>query len=497
MIMQTLLFVLLHVVGVALCLGFGPARRTHLVGALGFTIGLAATVVIELGMMCLHVQFTAARGIVVLALVIALALARARRRGHLQARACVTLGLWTLGFALASFVLTLKNLSLLSYDSHYIVMMAIAIADDGGFAPGMLVKLGDYGVFEILAHALVCFTRSTYLFGLAPVFAASTAVVFGVTLREALEALGVRFFGRVVLVVLLTAATFSVYMMFRHSFYIHTNLGTSAYLLLFCTMFWLAEVRKDPSFLPVAFVALGALALHRIEAPLICTLFAALAVLPSALPRRALLGGLAAVALGTTIWYAIMASALSPDSAFLTPLRCYTLAAAPVALCGYLALSMQPPLRFLGAVNRRIPAIIVLVCTAALAAAFALRWDHFWVSADAWIQCLRAPLYWAGAWQMIGGFALVGLLVPAPPYRWIFVVGVPAYMALILLLVWGRDPYYVGIGDSATRMSIHLLPMAFFYLGLKYFSLFGRQQDHAPAQASKPGDAREAIVDRG
>jgi hypothetical protein len=246
-------------------------------------------------------------------------------------------------------------------------------------------------------------------------------------------------------------------------------------------MFWLAEVHRDTAFLPVAFLALGALSLHRIEAPLICTLFAALAVLPSSLPRRPLVVGLGAVAVGTALWYAVMASALPPEATFLTPMRCYVLASVPLVLCGYLALSTLPRLAILDPLNRRIPAIVVLACVAALGAAFALRWDHFVVSADAWRQCMLSTYYWGGAWSAIGGFSVLGLLVPAPPHRWQFVVGIPAYMALILLLVWGRDPYYVGIGDSASRMTIHVVPVIFFYLGLKYFSLFGRQQDHAPA----------------
>ena len=122
-------------------------------------------------------------------------------------------------------------------------------------------------------------------------------------------------------------------MLFRHSFYIHTNFGSAIYLLVFCSFYWLAELERDGALLPVAFLALTAL-------------------------------------------------------------------------------------------------------------------------------------------------ALLGLLAPAPPARWVFVCGVPAYLALILLLVLGRHPYYAGIGDSAVRMAVHLVPLSFFYFGVKF----------APLLAGAPGE---------
>jgi hypothetical protein len=487
MITQTLLFLLLHVVGISLGMGFGPARRVHLVGALGLLVGLAAIVVIELAMMSAGVVFTVTTGCIAVALVIAASWLRAWRRGALAPRALLVLAGWTLGFAAGSLAVASRNLSLLTYDSHYIVMMGLALSDDGGFAPGMLAKSGDYGSFMMLAQSLVGFTRASYLWALAPVFAASTAVAFGVLLREALDALHVRVRGRAAAIALLTAATFSAYMLFRHSFYIHTNFGTAAYLLVFCALFWLAEVERDTQILPLAFLSLAALALQRIEAPVVCTLFAALTVLPSRLPSRPLVLGTGAVALGTTAWYAVMASEMLPDSQFLTPMRCYALAGVLLVFSGYVALASWPRLRWLARVNRAMPAIVALACVAGLVAAFALRWTHMASSAQAWLTCLLLAPYWRGVWPVIAGFAVLGLLIPAPPERWVFVVGVPAYLAFILLLVWGREPYYYGIGDSASRMAIHLVPLALFYLGLKYIPLLRREEDHAPAEPAQPG----------
>lgn len=481
--MQALLFVLLHVVGAAVGLAVGPARRVHLIGALGFLLGLAITVVLELAMMCVDVRFTAVRGAVLLLAIAAAALVRAARRGALTRRTGLVLALWTLGVAALGSVAALKNIGVMSYDSHYMVMMGIALADDGGFAPGMLARLGDYGVFSVAAQSLVGFTRGTFLYALAPVTAVSTAVAFGVLLDTGLDAIGARFRGRRVAVIVVAAAAFSAYMVFRHAFYIHTNLGTAAYLLVFVAVFWLAEVTEDAQLLPAAFIALVAVALHRIEGPLIATVFAALAVLPSRLPRRPLVLGVAVFAALTLTWYVVMASGLSPDSVFLTPRRCYILGAVPVVFAAYVALAP----RALDALNRRIVLVVAIAFAVALAAAFALRWDHFSVAAKAWFGALTLPLYWGIGWWWVAGAVVLGLALPAPPRRWLFAAGIPAYAALILLLVWGRDPYYIGIGDSANRMAIHLWPLTMFYLGLKYLRLLGRDQDDAPAQAADAG----------
>lgn len=495
--MQALLFMLLHVVGVSVGLAFGPARRVHLVGALGFLLGLAITVVLELAMMCLDLRFTAVRAAVLLVALAAAALVHAARRGALPRRTVVALALWTLGVGVVGWIAAYKNLAVMSYDSHYIVMMGVALADDGGFAPDMLAKLGDYGVFSVVAQSLVGFTRGTFLHGLAPMMAASTIAAFGVMLGSGLDAIGARFRGRTLAVIVVVAAAFSSYMVFRHTFYIHTNLGTAAYLLVFCAAFWLAEVTGETGLLPAAFIALVAVALHRIEGPLIATVFGALAVLPSRLPRRTLALGVVAFAVLTVGWYAVMATGLSPESPFLTPRRCYLVAAVPAGFAAYTLLLLWPRARLLEAVNRRIALVMAIAFAVALACAFALRWDHFATSARGWLGSLRYALYWGVAWWWLAGAVIVGLVVPAPPRRWLFVVGVPAYAALVLLLVWGRDPYYIGIGDSANRMAIHMLPLVFFYLGLKYLALLGRHQDDAPAQPAQARDLGERVVERG
>jgi len=474
---QVFLYLALHLLGVAVCLAFGPRRRTLLCAALGFPIGLAVAVAIELLMLGLGIPFTVATGLGAAALVLSACLAVLRTRGWPEARDWSLLLRWTAGFTVGAALLSVLNFSILTYDSHYIVMTGSILAQDGAFAPSIMERLGDYGVFEVLAHSLVMFTRQTFLFSLAPVFAASTVALFGVVLDLALDALEVRVPRRRLLVALVTAATFSAYMLFRHAFYIHTNLGSATYLFGFCALFWLSEVEESTDALPIAFIALTALGLHRIEAPLVCVLFLSLTVLGSRLPARAVLVPLAGFTLATIGWYLLLASGVSASSEFLTPGRCYLLAGITVAFFAYAALSSWRPFAFLRRWHRYMPALLALVFGLALVAAFALRFHHMQSSAAGWFTCLLQAPYWEGVWEAIIVLALLGLFAPAPPNRWVFVVGIPAYMALILLLVWKRTPYYNGMGDSASRMAIHLVPLALFYFALKYIPLLARKTD--------------------
>src|SRR5262249_9693520 len=155
-------------------------------------------------------------------------------------------------------------------------------------------------------------------------------------------------------------------------------------------------------------------------------------------------------------WYLTLGRAALPTSEFLTPNRAYLMASVMLAFTGYVAVSALPPLRFLERINRMAPLIVGVVTALALIGAFAYRYDHMMTSARGWFTTLLEATYWQGAWPAIVGLAIASCWLPAPPARWAFVIGVPANMALILMLVLNRTPYYFGLGDSAARMAIHV-----------------------------------------
>jgi hypothetical protein len=156
------------------------------------------------------------------------------------------------------------------------------------------------------------------------------------------------------------------------------------------------------------------------------------------------------------------------------------MAAIPIAFTAYAGLSAWRPHPWLSRINQRAPIITIGVLALALVLGFATHFELMYSSVDGWFRCLLQAPYWEHTWIAICALAVLALAAPGPPARALFVCGIPAYMAVILLLVLGRTPYYFGMGDSATRMSIHMVPLAFFYFGLKFIPLVAARTPRAP-----------------
>ena len=121
-------------------------------------------------------------------------------------------------------------------------------------------------------------SRSDFLYSLPLVLGVAFIPVFALAMWHALAAIGTPVRSRWLLVALVTSVLFSMSMLDFHILYVHSNLGTAIYLSTFVVLFWIAEVRGDPSYLPLAFISLAAFALHRTETPPVALLFLALMV---------------------------------------------------------------------------------------------------------------------------------------------------------------------------------------------------------------------------
>jgi hypothetical protein len=135
--------------------------------------------------------------------------------------------------------------------------------------------------------------------------------------------------------------------------------------------------------------------------------------------------------------------------------------------------------RLFARLNRALPFLAALVVALALIYAFATKTEHMWISLVPLLVNLFQSDSWSGVWPLIAIIALVGLFAPGPPARSVFVWGIPIYLALIVLLAYGRTPYRLGTGDSGTRMAMHLIPMTMFYFGVKFIPLLLREKPTA------------------
>jgi hypothetical protein len=470
---QTPLFVILHVIGVCLCLAFGPRRRPWWCCALGFPIGLASVVVLLLPLQLAGLPFAATACGVAGGLVV-LAVATLARRGWPPAAVWRKVALWTAGFAAVCLPLTAVNLSLLYWDGHLLVMLGQVIVGDDGLSTSALVALADIGVFQPIAHAGVRFTGESYLYSLSAVLGLSAIPLFAITLSHGLAAVGVR---RPGLVALVTAALFSTYMLQLHFFYLHANLTAAVFLFVFVTILWLAEVEGDAAALPIAWVAITAFALSRVETPAVAVLFLAITILPSRLPgpaRFALLAMHAALLAG---WYLLLARHVPAEGGFLTSSRCYAVVSVYGALVIWAVVALLGRAGWIERINRLVPAVALAVGLLLLAAAFATRPAHMGTSLGYLLANLFASRWWMACWWIVAVLVIAAWRLPRPPAATPFAIGIPLYVIAILLFAYGRVPYRYNLSDSASRMMLHLAPLVFFYLAVKLAPAMARYRD--------------------
>jgi hypothetical protein len=468
---QTLLYFALYAVGASTCLASGLGRRPLLCCALAFPVGLALMVGLVLLMLLAQVPYTRATGTIAALLVIAgnaVVTARRDAASRPERRDWMRIGGASAGFLVLLLPLTFVNLSFLSFDSHYMVILGSAIFDDHALNREMTYRLTEYGAFYSVSQSGVGFTGESYLYSLSLVLGLTTTASFAAVLWHAFAALGVEARRRAPWIALITAATFSVYMLWRHFFYVHNNLGTATFMFLTVALFWLAELERDVRLVPLACLALLAFCLHRIENPIVATILLAMILPQSRLPSRAILLWLSLATAVVAAWYLRLAQIARPDSPFLTPLRCYATIAIMVALVLDLALLSLVRWRWLTALNRWLPAMIAVVVAIALAAAFHAKPDHMTTNLAIWFHNMWDSTYWQGCWAAVAVLAVLSWFVPALPHRAIFVYGAPVYLAITYLVVYARPDFRLAVDDSASRMVIHLVPIVFFYFGVTF-----------------------------
>lgn len=471
---QAPLFLAIFLIGLPITFAFGPRRYPALCCALSFQVGLAVTVFSALLLLVFGLPCTVWT---IGALAIGAAAASVIRRHVRFDRA--TLGLiagYTAGFAVVAGVLSYWNLSAMSFDSHHIVMLAKIIGHDQALESRTLAELQSWGVFQVIAQSFAAFTLQDYLYSLQPVFGVAFLPVFAIALWHASGRLGATGRLRVAAVVLVTVALGTVYAYALHHVFIHTNLGTAVYLFGFIVVFWLAELDQDPDSLPLAFLFLLSLALHRLETPVVALIALVTTAISTDLPRRVITPLLAVFTAIVSSWYVLLSFHLEPKNPFLTPRRSLVIAALVAGFFVWWMISNHPRLR---RINRHLHTIAVVACVVALILAFATKTDHMTHSIESWVTNLRTLPHWGHVWYGLAAALVLGFLIPPPPRYRVFTLTIWLSLAYWLILSYAREPYRVAMLDSANRMTVHILPLFFFYLGIKAIPAISAPRDAA------------------
>jgi hypothetical protein len=126
----------------------------------------------------------------------------------------------------------------------------------------------------------------------------------------------------------------------------------------------------------------------------------------------------------------------------------------------------------------------------AVLGAFATKFDHMLESAQEWARNLTELPEWGFAWFFIVALLGAGVALPVPRFRQAFSHATVAMLVTTLLLALGRIPYRFSVNDSANRMTMHVLPLIFFYIGLKLLLAIRSERTAAP-HAPEPNAVSE------
>lgn len=439
--------------------GLACGLSTWLGQATGFLVGLALAVVLAVPVLLLG-QFTApVMGGVLVATLISLAwIARP------SPRVVLTTVLWALGFTAVCAPFVVEDFSVMTYDSHVFIGYAGKLRDSHAFTFGA-IDFHSRGIFQIVGHAFAVFTGDTFLTALTPAFSISVGATFAVALDRALrDQVSPR--TRWIAIAVVVLAIFAIPMVRLHVVFIHTNWASAGYWFVFAALCYLAEAEQDRRYLPLAFLALLAYALNRVENPMFSAVFLAIAVAATRFERRALAVPLLAFTALLVGWLIVVISVIPADSLHLTPTKALLMIGALVAV------AIACFLREVPAIRRLMPAALPAISIASAVGVLALvviRFDAFQISFANWQGDLWLRPYWGFVtWPVVVILTVWSLWIEHPPHARAVRYSLALFFLLVILLTALAPAGYYGTGRYAdlNRITLHVVPLLGFYLAL-------------------------------
>lgn len=487
---QLALFVALHLLGVVVGVAIGPWRRIWLCSALGFLVGLAVMVLLSIGPLLLGVYKFGVMA-ALYAAILGMCVRSAVKSGRWTRSSVHATALSAVGFAALCVPFCYWNFSSFSYDSHMFVLYGHVLGHDGELTFQMLERLHAWGVFQVIAHALGAFVKQDYLYGLAPAFAISMLAAFAVMLNEALHELRVSGRQRALWIALAVAVLLAMPLFRFHVVYIHANMPSAGYLMCFLGLFWLAELREDTAYASIAFVALLAFTLLRVEAVPYAITFLIPTVIVSQLARGTIRAWYGLYTAALVVWFTLLAVAVPEDSVYLTPAKCALFGTALALLFAYWLVRDRWWFRRL---TPRVPHLALALCGLGVIAAYVDNGDTMRLSGGIWLSDLWRSPWWASIWKWTTLLTVVGVFVPAPPRAGIFVYCVGLFFGLTLIVASQGSAFGGDIDGSLIRMTIHIVPVVFFYGVLKFAPLLNATRQRYSASGTRNSGASGSVV---
>lgn len=354
-----------------------------------------------------------------------------------------------------------------------------------GWPPLQEDVVASFGPYMALVHSAANLFGREYLPAARPLlFLSAVASVAAVVIRGAHQ------WGRrlapVVAVLGLTAAVLLTSNAgLRQPFYIQSNFATATYLLLFTAAAWQGLREEAGGWHMLAGLALVGLTYTRVEGSLLGLIALTPAAADARMRYRGRVGCAAALAVPALVW----AARLYATGTFGPNMSAGRLLAVCGALLAFLALMVASRWRPIERCLPALPWLMILALAAGFAVLTFLRPAHM---AQSWWALTRTASdvrVW-DATIVVAALAFVLARAVRPmPHEQIFTFLVPAYALLMFVLVGLRPkPFGPYWGDSGARMLVHILPIVFLYVALKYVWGLGNPAA-GPAEEPEAGEA--------
>jgi hypothetical protein len=356
------------------------------------------------------------------------------------------------------------NFSTTSQDSIAQIATGRRLAYEG-LSSWVVEELSLRGIFLSLLQSASVFLGEDYLYLLQPGFAFTFLLVFFYLTRRIISHLLSDQRLALVYALLASAAFFSTYFIVFQFFYVHNSLISAGYLFLAVASFWLGAQEENQCWMVPGMVALLGFSLARNEAPIFALIFLVLVISADRIPYQTRLRTILPYLSLVILWYVYLLARMGAGTKILNPEKTLFIIAALVA-CGALVLISK-----LEWVQRwllpYLPQVMLGGLALMLAAMVIIKPGHMMISI--WIT-MRNTLEvggWGITWSLFGFLFVLSVAGPRVPWDKLFFYGIFSFLFLLMGIVFFRNPFRLGWGDSGNRMLTHILPIIVLYISMK------------------------------
>jgi len=465
--MNQILFLFgLYSFGVFIGLLFKNKLPTALIGISGFLWGALFWVIGSLVMLTLTIPYTLFSMLVlIIPLIVGGGIIHARRKTwNLSGSELINLLLIAFSFLLILILASYFNFSTTSQDSIVQISTGIRISYEG-LSSWVMRELSLRGVFLSLLQSTSVFLGDDYLYLVQPAFAFTFFLVFFYLTRRIISNILSNQRLTLTYSVLASLALFSTYFMVFQFFYIHNSLISAAYLFVGVSGIWLSVIEDDSNWLVLAMAGLLGFSLARNEAPIFALIFLLLVISADRIPYRDRMRSILPYLAFLILWYAYLLARMGTGTKILDPEKASIIIASLFA-CGTLVLISDGKWvkRFL---LPRLPQIMLSSLFLMVVAMVIFKPEHMIISVWITIRNVLEAGGWGITWLLFGFLFILSLPGPRVPWEKLYSYGIFSFLFLLLGIVYFRNPFRLGWGDSANRMLTHILPIIMSYIVMK------------------------------